>query len=76
MLCLTAQSDGQASDGVLLIFSQTIVDDQSTRTSWLLPMGSLSELAKLVLFEIIALELLRRAGKSFGAVRGSRPNLE
>jgi hypothetical protein len=39
-------------------------------------MGSLSELAKLVLFEIIVLELLRRVGKSFGAVRGSRPNLE
>ena len=76
MLCLTAQSDGQASDGVLLIFSQTIVDDQSTRTSWLLPMGSLYELAKLVLFEIIVLELLRRPGKSFGAVMGSRPNLE
>ena len=76
MLCLTAQSGGQASDGVLLIFSQTIVDDQSTRSSWLLPMGSLYELAKLVLFEIIVLELLRRAGKSFGAVRGSRPNLE
>ena len=76
MLCLTAQSHGQASDGVLLIFSQTIVDDQSTRTSWLLPMGSLYELAKLVLFEIIVLELLRRAGKSFGAVRSSRPNLE
>jgi hypothetical protein len=32
-------------------------------------MGSLYELAKLVLFEIIVLELLRRAGKSFGAVR-------
>jgi hypothetical protein len=39
-------------------------------------MGSLSELAKLVLFEIIALELLRRTGKSFGAARGSHPNLE
>ncbi|HVJ57063.1 MAG TPA: hypothetical protein VM574_04425 [Terrimicrobiaceae bacterium] len=62
MLCLTAQSDGQASDGVLLIFSQTIVDDQSTRTSWLLPMGSLYELAKLVLFEIIV----------FGAAPASR----
>ena len=59
MLCLTAQSDGQASDGVLLIFSQTIVDDQS---SWLLPMGSLYELAKLVLFEIIV----------FGAAPASR----
>ena len=70
MLCITAQSDGQAFDGVLLIFSQTIVDDQSPRTNWLLPMGSLSELAKLVLFEIIVLELLRRAGKSFGAVKG------
>jgi hypothetical protein len=39
-------------------------------------MGSLYELAKLVLFEIIVLELLRRAGKSFGAVRSGRPNLE
>jgi hypothetical protein len=53
----------------LLIFSQTIVDDQSTRTSWLLPMGSLYELAKLVLFEIIVFGAAPATGK---VVRGGQ----
>jgi hypothetical protein len=38
-------------------------------------MGSLYELAKLVLFEIIVLELLRRAGKSFGVARDRHTDL-
>ena len=45
-------------------------------SSWLWPMGSLYELAMLVLFEIIVLELLRRTGKSFGAARNRHTNLE
>ena len=41
-----------------------MADDQARKQLW--PMGSLYELAMLVLFEIIVLELLRRTGRSFG----------
>ena len=39
-------------------------------------MGSLYELAMLVVFEIIVWQLLRRTGKSFGAANDRHTNLE
>ena len=51
-----------------------MADDQARKQLWL--MGSLYELAMLVVFEIIVLEPLRRTGKSFGAARDRHTNLE
>jgi 6-phospho-3-hexuloisomerase len=65
VLCLTAQRDGgtpKAYDSVLVIPAQTMADDRSAKPTSILPMGSLYELAMLVFFEIVVLELLRRTG--------------
>jgi 6-phospho-3-hexuloisomerase len=79
VLCLTARRDGKtpkACDSVLVIPAQTMADDQGTKTSSILPMGSLYELAMFAFFEIAVLELLRRTGNSFGAARDRHTNLE
>jgi 6-phospho-3-hexuloisomerase len=79
VLCLTAQPErktAQACDGVVLIPAQTMADDESTKTSSVLPLSSLYELAMLVLFEIMVSELLQRTGKSFGAARDRHTNLD
>jgi 6-phospho-3-hexuloisomerase len=79
VLCLTAQRHGktpEACDSFLVIPAQTMADDRGTKTSSILPMGSLYELAMFAFFEIVVLELLRRTGNSFGAARDRHTNLE
>jgi 6-phospho-3-hexuloisomerase len=79
VLCLTAQREGKTPkgcDSVLVIPAQTMANDQGTKTSSILPMGSSYELAMFVIFEIVVLELLRRTGKTLGDARDRHTNLE
>ena len=79
VFCLTAQPDGKTSkacDGVLVLRAQTMADDQGSKPTSVLPMGSLYELAMFVFSEIVVLELLKRTGKTLGAARDRHTNLE
>jgi 6-phospho-3-hexuloisomerase len=49
--------------------------DQGTKAASILPMGRLYELAMLLLFETIVLEVLRRIEKTFGAARDRHTDL-
>jgi len=79
VLCITAQRQGQtpqACDGMIVLPAQTMADDQGTKATSVLPMGSLFELLMFVFSEIAVLELLHRTGNSFGEARDRHTNLE
>jgi D-arabinose 5-phosphate isomerase GutQ len=56
--------------------SRFTANDQSTKATSVLSMGSLFELVMFVFGEMTILELLRRTGKSVGKVRDRHTNLE
>jgi 6-phospho-3-hexuloisomerase len=79
ILLITAQPQGRAAalaDFVLHLPAQTMADDQGSRRSSVLPMGSLFEGALFVLFEVMVLKLVARLAISAEAMRARHTNLE
>jgi 6-phospho-3-hexuloisomerase len=79
ILFLTAQprSRGAAlADYVLTIPAQTMADDQGSRKTSVLPMGSLFEGALFVLFEVMVLKLRDKLKIDPEAMRANHTNLE
>ena len=82
-LAITAQPDGptsRAADAVLHLPAQTMandddVDDGGGGTS-VLPMGTLFEIAELLLFDLVALAVRDRTGQTAAQVRARHTNLE
>ena len=75
---ITAQPDGPAprmADTVIHLPAQTMADDRGG-TSSILPMGTLFEIAELILFDLVALTLRDRTGQSSDDVRSRHTNLE
>ena len=64
------------ADFVLTIPAQTMADDQGSKKSSVLPMGSLFEGALFVLFEVMVLKLRDKLGVSSETMRGNHTNLE
>jgi 6-phospho-3-hexuloisomerase len=78
-LILTAQPKGPAAalaDFILTIPAQTMADDQTANKRSVLPMGSLYEGARFVLFEVMVLRLKENLSISVDAMRGRHTNLE
>ena len=79
ILLLTAQPKGRAAafaDHVLTIPAQTMADDQGTKKTSTLPMGSLFEGALFVLFEVMILKLRDKLKISSETMRANHTNLE
>jgi len=79
ILVLTAQPKGRAAafaDHVLTIPAQTMADDQGTKKTSTLPMGSLFEGALFVLFEVMILKLRDKLKISSETMRANHTNLE
>ena len=79
ILVLTAQPKGRAAafaDHVLTIPAQTMADDQGTKKTSTLPMGSLFEGALFVLFEVMVLKLREKLMIDPDVMRGNHTNLE
>ena len=75
---VTAQAAGGAArraDLVLHIPAQTMADDQTGKLS-VLPMGSLFEVAMMLVFEMIVLKLRDRLGETPATMRARHTNLE
>ena len=75
---VTAQATGDAArraDCVLPIPAQTMANDQSGKLS-VLPMGSLFEVAMMLVFELIVLKLRDRLGETPATMRARHTNLE
>ncbi len=75
---VTAQATGGAArraDCVLPIPAQTMANDQSGKLS-VLPMGSLFEVAMMLVFELIVLKLRDRLGETPATMRARHTNLE
>jgi 6-phospho-3-hexuloisomerase len=76
---VTAQPSGRCAelaDLVLTLPAQTMADDQGSRATSVLPMGSLFEGALFVLFEVMVLKLKDRLGITAEAMRANHTNLE
>lgn len=65
----------QAADRILVLPGQTMLDDLVATEPSLLPMGSQYELALFVLCELVVLEVMRRQGLDFAALRARHTNL-
>lgn len=79
ILFLTAQPKSRGAsyaDFVLTIPAQTMADDQGTKKSSVLPMGSLFEGALFVLFEVMVLKLREKLNIDPDAMRANHTNLE
>lgn len=77
-LVVTAQPEGataQAADVRIVIPAQTMADDLSGGAS-VLPMGTAFEIAELLFFDLVALEIRERTGQSGEEVRQRHTNLE
>ncbi|MFI5015107.1 MAG: 6-phospho-3-hexuloisomerase [Hyphomicrobiales bacterium] len=66
---------GAASDIVLHLPAQTMADDLGVGGRSVMPMGSQYELALFVLCELVVLELTRKLGVDFAAMRSRHANL-
>lgn len=78
-LLLTAQAEGSAArraDFTLLVPAQTMADDQGSRKTSVLPMGSVFEGALFLLFEVMVLKLRDLIGASPEAMRARHTNME
>ncbi|MER8490005.1 SIS domain-containing protein [Mesorhizobium australicum] len=79
VLLLTAQAGGSAAglaDLTLLIPAQTMADDQGSRKTSVLPMGSVFEGALFLLFEIMVLKLRDMTAALPEAMRARHTNME
>jgi 6-phospho-3-hexuloisomerase len=79
ILFLTAQPQGRGAayaDFVLKIPAQTMADDRGTKTTSVLPMGSLYEGALFVLFEVMVLKLRDKLAIDPAVMRANHTNLE
>ncbi len=77
-LAVSAQPQGQAAqqaDVFVYLPAQTMADDQQATVS-VLPMGSLFEIAALIFFDIVIVQLRERLGQSAEAMRARHTNLE
>ena len=75
---VTAQADGGAgrrADVVVHIPAQTMANDQAGKLS-VLPMGSLFEVAMMLVFELVVLRLRDRLGETPETMRARHTNLE
>jgi 6-phospho-3-hexuloisomerase len=75
---VTAQAGGGAArraDVVLHIPAQTMANDQTGKLS-ILPMGSLFEVAMMLVFELVVLRLRDRLGETLETMRARHTNLE
>lgn len=63
------------ADCVLVLPGQTMLDDLTGAERSMLPMGSQYELALFVLSELVVLEIMRRRGLDFAALRARHANL-
>jgi 6-phospho-3-hexuloisomerase len=75
---VTGQPDSAAAkraDAVLYIPAQTMANDQGESAS-VLPMGSLFEMAEMLVFEMIVLRLRERLGETPETMRRRHTNLE
>jgi 6-phospho-3-hexuloisomerase len=75
---ITAVPDSEASrraDTVLRLPAQTLADDLGAGERSVMPMGSQYELALFLLCEILVLDLARRTGVTFEAMRARHANL-
>ncbi|MBL8578372.1 MAG: SIS domain-containing protein [Mesorhizobium sp.] len=78
-LLVTAQPKSSAaalSDETILIPAQTMADDQGTKRTSVLPMGSVFEGALFLLFEIMILRLKDILGTTPEAMRSRHTNME
>ncbi|WP_095081269.1 SIS domain-containing protein [Mesorhizobium sophorae] len=78
-LLLTAQVESSAAkraDFTLLIPAQTMANDQGTKKTSVLPMGSVFEGALFLLFEVMVLKLRDLIGASSEAMRARHTNME
>ncbi|SDA74426.1 6-phospho-3-hexuloisomerase [Mesorhizobium qingshengii] len=78
-LLLTAQAESSAArqaDFTLLIPAQTMADDQGSRKTSVLPMGSVFEGALFLLFEVMVLKLRELTTASPEAMRARHTNME
>jgi 6-phospho-3-hexuloisomerase len=78
-LLLTAQAESSAAtraDFTLVIPAQTMADDQGSRKTSVLPMGSVFEGALFLLFEVMVLKLRDLIGASPEAMRARHTNME
>jgi 6-phospho-3-hexuloisomerase len=77
--CVTAQPKGRvprACNTVLTIPAQTMANDTGSRTTSVLPMGSLFEGAQFLTFEVLILMLREKLNVSPAAMRKRHTNLE
>lgn len=75
---ITARPDGaaaQLADAVIHLPAQTMANDLGVGTS-LLPMGSLYEMAQLVLFDLVSILVRDRTHQTPEVMRGRHTNLE
>jgi len=75
---ITAQPDGLASriaDTTIHLPAQTMADDRGD-TGSTLPMGTLFEIAELIFFDLVAIQLRGRTGQSPDDLRARHTNLE
>ena len=78
-LLLTAQAESSAArqaDFTLLIPAQTMADDQGSRKTSVLPMGSVFEGALFLLFEVMVLKLRDLTAATPEAMRARHTNME
>lgn len=78
-LLLTAQAGSSAArqaDFTLLIPAQTMADDQGSRKTSVLPMGSVFEGALFLLFEVMVLKLRDLTAATPEAMRARHTNME
>lgn len=64
-----------AVDRVIRLPGQTMLDDLTAAERSILPMGSQYELALLVLSELVVIEIMRRRGLDFQALRARHANI-
>ena len=75
---VTGQADGglaKSVDVVVLVPAQTMANDQGARRS-VLPMGSLFEVAQMIFFELVILQLIPLLGETPETMRARHTNLE
>ncbi len=78
VMLVTAQPNGkaaQSADDVIVLPAQTMADDMDGSPS-LLPMGSVFEIAQLVFFDLIALDLRDQTDQTADQMRRRHTNLE
>jgi 6-phospho-3-hexuloisomerase len=77
-LAVSAQPQGNAAqraDVFVHLPAQTMADDQGQTVS-VLPMGSLFEIALLIFFDLVVVQLRERLGQSSDEMRARHTNLE